>query len=77
MTSVLFELPRARVGKVDPSATIIEIPRDRGSTVKSSEMENPWGWDQTGKKPPSRDMNISWNHILSASKCFIVQLYKV
>ena len=50
MTLVLFELPRAGVGKVDPSATIMEIPRDRGSTVKSPEMENPWGWDQTGKK---------------------------
>ena len=46
MTSVLFELPRAGVGKVDPSATIIEIPRDRGSTVKSPEMENP-NWKKT------------------------------
>ena len=77
MTSVLFELPRAGVRKVDPSATIMEIPKDGGSTVKFPEMENPWGGIKLGKKPPSRDMNISWNHILSASKCFIVQLYKV
>jgi len=67
MTSVLlFELPRGKWTQGEQSWKFQAI---KGVL----EMKNPWGLDQTEKKPPFRDMDIFWNHILNASKCFIVQ----